>query len=142
MLDVNGSGALTCGRFLRFFGRSGLTVKVGSGSNPAKLVPAFDEGIEATRRAFAFRPSHLPHARSHPSLLNSPRRDGREQVGRAVDIIEKVDVSIALTVVSRQGGFCATPVNIPHEDVLAALQTVFGLPAGKGSIDTAPIRLG
>jgi predicted nucleic-acid-binding protein len=55
--------------------------------------------------------------------------DGGEQFGRAVDIIEdNNDISIALTVVLETEWVLRDAYDYARQDVLAALQKVFGLP--------------
>jgi predicted nucleic-acid-binding protein len=54
--------------------------------------------------------------------------DGGEQFGRAVDILENNDVSIALTVVLELEWVLRDAYEFAREDVLVALQKVFGLP--------------
>lgn len=54
--------------------------------------------------------------------------DGGEQFGRAVNIVENNEVSIALTVVLETEWVLRDAYEYSHEDVLAAFQKVFGLP--------------
>jgi predicted nucleic-acid-binding protein len=54
--------------------------------------------------------------------------DGGEQFGRAVDIIENNQVSIALTVVLETESVLRDAYEYSREEILAALQAVFGLP--------------
>jgi predicted nucleic-acid-binding protein len=54
--------------------------------------------------------------------------DGGEQFGRAVDILENNEVSIALTVVLETEWVLRDAYEFAREDVLATLEKVFGLP--------------
>lgn len=54
--------------------------------------------------------------------------DGGDQFGRAVHIIENNDVSISLTVVLETEWVLRDAYEFQRQDVLAALEKVFGLP--------------
>ena len=54
--------------------------------------------------------------------------DGGEQFGRAVDIIEKNEISIALTVVLETERVLRDAYQYSRQDMLAALKKIFGLP--------------
>ena len=54
--------------------------------------------------------------------------DGGQQFARAVDIIEKNDISIALTVVLEIEWVLRDAYGFGREEVLSVLQKVFGLP--------------
>jgi len=54
--------------------------------------------------------------------------DGGEQFGRAVDIIENNEISIALTVVIETERVLRDAYQYSRQDILAALKKIFGLP--------------
>ena len=54
--------------------------------------------------------------------------DGGEQFGRAVDIIENNEISIALTVVLETEWVLRDAYQYSRQDILAALKKIFGLP--------------
>ena len=54
--------------------------------------------------------------------------DGGEQFGRAVDIIENNEISIALTVVLETERVLRDAYQYSRQDILAALKKIFGLP--------------
>ena len=54
--------------------------------------------------------------------------DGGEQFGRAVDIIENNEISIALTVVLETEFVLRDAYQYSRQDILAALKKIFGLP--------------
>ena len=54
--------------------------------------------------------------------------DGGEQFGRAVDIIENNEISIALTVVLETEQVLRDDYQYSRQDILAALKKIFGLP--------------
>jgi len=54
--------------------------------------------------------------------------DGGEQFGRAVDIVENNEISIALTVVLETERVLRDAYQYSRQDILAALKKIFGLP--------------
>ena len=54
--------------------------------------------------------------------------DGGEQFGRAVDIVENNEISIALTVVLETERVLRDAYQYLRQDILAALKKIFGLP--------------